>query len=82
VRAAMAAGDVPAQGSPTRGKGPSRRPAPQESGEKIIYPNGFVLSPYAETGSPGPALKGPPRKLWHASPGSSGGLPTGITNSD
>ena len=53
----------------------------QEAGEKIIYPNGFVLSPYAETGPPGPGLKGPPRKLWHASPGSSGGLPAGITNS-
>ena len=79
VRAAMAAGDVPAQG---RGASrPSRPPAPQETGEKIIYPNGFVLSPYAETGSPGPGLKGPPRKLWHASPGSSGGPSTGIANS-
>ncbi|MGH3119657.1 MAG: DNA polymerase III subunit alpha [Streptosporangiaceae bacterium] len=77
VRAAMAAGDVPAQGG-----GPSRPPVPPEAGEKIIYPNGFVLSPYAETGPPGPGLKGPPRKLWHASPGSSGGLAAGITNSD
>ena len=77
VRAAMAAGDVPAQGA-----GASRPPAPQETGEKIVYPNGFVLSPYAETGPPGPGLKGPPRKLWHASPGSSGGLPSGITKSD
>jgi error-prone DNA polymerase len=91
VRAAMAAGDVPAQGSTAQGStaqgstaqigGPGGRPAPEE-GEKIIYPNGFVLSPYAETGSPGPALKSAPRKLWHASPGSSGGLPAGITNSD
>jgi error-prone DNA polymerase len=77
VRSAMAAGDVPAQGGAA-----SKRPALQEAGEKIIYPNGFVLSPYAETGPPGPGLKGPPRKLWHASPGSSGGLPTGIANSD
>ena len=91
VRAAMAAGDVPAQGSSAQGGtaqgspaqvgGPGGRLAPEE-GEKIIYPNGFVLSPYAETGSPGPALKSAPRKLWHASPGSSGGLPAGITNSD
>ena len=73
VRAAMAAGDVPAQGAAAARAG--RPPAPQEAGEKIIYPNGFVLSPYAETGPPGPGLKGPPRKLWHASPGSSGGLP-------
>jgi error-prone DNA polymerase len=76
VRAAMAAGDVPAQG------GAGQRPGPPETGEKIIYPNGFVLSPYAETGAPGPGLKGPPRKLWHASPGSSGGLAADITNSD
>ena len=82
VRAAMAAGDVPAQGGPTQGRRPSRPPVPPEAGEKIIYPNGFVLSPYAETGSPGPGLKGPPRKLWHASPGSSGGLDAGISNSD
>jgi error-prone DNA polymerase len=76
VRAAMAAGDVPAQGG--RAGGPR---APQETGEKIVYPNGFVLSPYAETGSPGPGLKGAPRRLWHASPGSSGGLGPGVTNS-
>jgi error-prone DNA polymerase len=82
VHAAMAAGDVPGQGAPAQGRGTSRQPDPQETGEKIIYPNGFVLSPYAETGPPGPGLKGPPRKLWHASPGSSGGLASGITNSD
>ena len=82
VHAAMAAGDVPGQGAPAQGRGTSGQPDPQETGEKIIYPNGFVLSPYAETGAPGPGLKGPPRKLWHASPGSSGGLAAGITNSD
>ncbi len=82
VRAAMAAGDVPAQGSPAPGRGLSGPPVPPEAGEKIIYPNGFVLSPYAETGSPGPGLKGPPRKLWHASPGSSGGLDAGISDPD
>jgi error-prone DNA polymerase len=79
VRAAMAAGDVPAQGG--RAGRPGGPQAPQETGEKIVYPNGFVLSPYAETGSPGPGLKGPPRTLWHASPGSSGGLGPGVTNS-
>ncbi len=73
VRTAMAAGDVPAQGGPAQGRKPDRPPVPPETGEKIIYPNGFVLSPYAETGPPGPGLKGLPRKLWHASPGSSGG---------
>ena len=75
VRAAMAAGDVPAPGG--RAGRPGGPQAPEETGEKIVYPNGFVLSPYAETGSPGPGLKGPPRRLWHASPGSSGGLNAG-----
>ncbi len=84
VRAAMAAGDVPSPGGPA-----SRRTVtPEGSGEanpKIIYPNGFVQSPYAETGSPGGALKDPPRTLWHASPGSSGpvlpGRPAGYLGS-
>ena len=61
LRAAMAAGDV---GAATRG-----RPAVEPS----VYPTGFRISPYAETGSPGGTLKSPPRKLWHASQGSSGG---------
>ena len=69
VRAAMAAGDVPGPGAAA-----SRRSAAAEGNPKIVYPNGFVLSPYAETGSPGGALKDPPRTLWHASPGSSGGM--------
>jgi error-prone DNA polymerase len=42
--------------------------------EPLVYPTGFTLSPYAETGSPGAPLKAPPRKLWHASPGSSSPL--------
>ena len=67
VRAAMAAGDVPASGGPA-----SSGPGAGEANPKIIYPNGFVQSPYAETGSPGGVLKDPPRTLWHASPGSSG----------
>ena len=69
VRAAMAAGDVSGPGAAA-----SRRSAAAEGNPKIVYPNGFVLSPYAETGSPGGALKDPPRTLWHASPGSSGGM--------
>jgi error-prone DNA polymerase len=63
VRAAMAAGDVPGPGATLS------RPA----AEPTVYPTGFRFSPYAETGSPGGALKSAPRKLWHASPGSSGG---------
>ncbi len=37
---------------------------------RVVFGNGFVLSPYAETGAPGGNLKHPPRTLWHASPGS------------
>ncbi|MGH3166849.1 MAG: hypothetical protein ACRDN0_13295, partial [Trebonia sp.] len=70
VRAAMAAGDV----------GPGARPAvagatpADESGHTrpFTFPNGFALSPYAETGGPGGSPKQAPRTLWHASPGSSG----------
>ncbi|HWG62154.1 MAG TPA: DNA polymerase III subunit alpha [Streptosporangiaceae bacterium] len=68
VRAAMAAGDVPGPG-PQQGRRTGAAGNP-----KIIYPNGFAQSPYAETGSPGGPLKDPPRKLWHASGGSSGGF--------
>ena len=71
VRAAMAAGDVPASGGPGSGRAVTGE-GTGEANPKIIYPNGFAQSPYAETGSPGGALKDPPRTLWHASPGSSG----------
>lgn len=66
ARAALAAGDVPA--APATGAGPG----PQGL-SPVRLPNGFALSRYAETGSPGGSVKDPPRKLWHASPGSSGG---------
>jgi error-prone DNA polymerase len=69
VHAAMAAGDVPGPGlTAARPDGEAGPPA-----SKIVYPTGFTLSPYAETGSSGGSMKNPPRKLWHASPGSSGG---------
>jgi len=42
------------------------------SARRLVFANGFTLSPYAETGAPGGNLKNPPRNLWHASPGSSG----------
>jgi error-prone DNA polymerase len=45
--------------------------APGQKG-KYVFPNGFTLSPYAETGGPGGGLKNPPRTLWHASAGSGG----------
>jgi error-prone DNA polymerase len=70
VREAMAAGAA----VPVPGAGPPAAGPPAAS--KIVYPTGFRLSPYAETGSPGAAMKNPPRKLWHASAGSSGGTVT------
>ena len=72
VRAAMAAGDVPGAGRPHPGRPACRGLADGAPNPKTIYPNGFVMSPYAETGSPGAGLKDAPRRLWHASPGSSG----------
>jgi error-prone DNA polymerase len=81
VRAAMAAGDVPGPGIAAAARGaaqPADRDAArtadrgQRASGTVVYPTGFTLSPYAETGSSGGAMKDPPRKLWHASPGSSG----------
>jgi error-prone DNA polymerase len=43
---------------------------PAEPAAPVTFANGFILSPYAETGGPGGNLKTPPRNLWHASPGS------------
>ncbi|GGL06774.1 DNA-directed DNA polymerase [Sphaerisporangium melleum] len=40
-------------------------------GRPTEYGNGYRLSPYADIG-PAPGVTTPPRKLWHASPGSSG----------
>ncbi len=45
----------------------------------LVHPSGFRQSPYADVGTPGEDVKKglpsnlPPRKLWHSSPGSSGG---------
>jgi error-prone DNA polymerase len=59
VRAAMTSGaDLP--------------PGNTRSSHLTVFANGFALSPYAETGSPGGSPKDPPRTLWHASPGSAG----------
>jgi error-prone DNA polymerase len=74
VRAAMKAGDVPGNGLAAAGV--AGQPGAATAGPpKVIYPNGFAMSPFAETGSPGGGMKDPPRVLWHASPGSSGGWP-------
>jgi error-prone DNA polymerase len=60
------AGDDP-DGGAGAGTPGRRRPA---AARAVVFANGFTLSPYAETGSPGSSPKNPPRTLWHASPGS------------
>jgi error-prone DNA polymerase len=51
---------------------PSGEPAGGQPGaaRRVVFANGFTLSPYAETGGPGGSPKKPPRAFWHASPGS------------
>jgi error-prone DNA polymerase len=77
VRTAMENGDVPATPHLTPISSPAdpftpptSQATPDPSARPVIFANGFILSPYAETGAPGPNLKHPPRTLWHASPGS------------
>jgi error-prone DNA polymerase len=75
VRSAMAAGDVPGSGVtpvPDAASGSAEGEDAPDEARKFVYANGFTLSPYAETGSPGAPLKDAPRNLWHASQGSSG----------
>ena len=38
----------------------------------LVHPSGFRQSPYADIKPAGGDVSGPPRKLWHASPGSPG----------
>ena len=38
----------------------------------LVHPSGFRQSPYADVRPAGGDVGGAPRKLWHASPGSSG----------
>ncbi|MEV6982256.1 DNA polymerase III subunit alpha [Sphaerisporangium sp. NPDC051017] len=44
-------------------------------GRRVEYGNGYRISPYADIGPAGGVLTAP-RKLWHASPGSSGPPPS------
>ncbi len=39
----------------------------------LVHSSGFKLSPYADVKPAGEDVKAAPRKLWHSSPGSSGG---------
>jgi len=44
----------------------------RQVGRRIVYANGFALSPYADIGHAGGDVRRPPARLWHASGGSSG----------
>jgi error-prone DNA polymerase len=46
---------------------------PPVGGRPAVYASGFAKSPYADIAPPGTHPSSAPRKLWHSSPGSSGG---------
>jgi error-prone DNA polymerase len=46
---------------------------PPVGGAAKVYASGFAKSPYVDISPAGTQPGGPPRKLWHSSPGSSGG---------
>ena len=56
-----------------RGAAQSRSTRPVMVAPPLRYASGFALSPYADVRPAGRSPKDAPRKLWHASPGSSGG---------
>ncbi|HEY5335630.1 MAG TPA: DNA polymerase III subunit alpha [Mycobacteriales bacterium] len=75
VEAAMGAsgswGEAAVRGAAgSRSTRPVTTPIPV--GPAQVYASGFRLSPYADIRPSGTDPKAPPRKLWHASPGSSG----------
>jgi error-prone DNA polymerase len=47
--------------------------APPVGGRARVYASGFAQSPYVDIGPAGTSPSSAPRKLWHSSPGSSGG---------
>ncbi|HEU5157827.1 MAG TPA: DNA polymerase III subunit alpha [Streptosporangiaceae bacterium] len=53
---------------------PDRPRVQPPGGAPITYANGYRISPYADVAPAGGAVKHPPRALWHASGGSSGGF--------
>ena len=79
----LAAVDAAMQGGPlvteaavhgaaeSRSTRPVMTPVPV-GGTARRYASGFALSPYADIRPAGTHPNGPPRKLWHSSPGSSG----------
>ncbi len=67
VRSALAEADAMAHESAAG--------APEPEGHRVlVHASGFRQSPYADTRPAGASPSLPPRKLWHASPGSLGAL--------
>ncbi|MHB8339980.1 MAG: DNA polymerase III subunit alpha [Mycobacteriales bacterium] len=54
------------------GQGRSTGP-PVPVSQPRVYSTGFRISPYADIAPTGADVRGAPRRLWHASPGSAGG---------
>jgi error-prone DNA polymerase len=76
VEAAMRQGPVVTEAA-VHGAAESRstRPVmtrPPVGGAARVFASGFAQSPYADIKPAGTPPNGPPRKLWHSSPGSSG----------
>ncbi|HEX7353437.1 MAG TPA: DNA polymerase III subunit alpha [Mycobacteriales bacterium] len=76
VDAAMGPGDTWGEAAVREAAGsrstrPVTSPLPAAASGRV-YASGFRISPYADIRPSGTDPKAPPRKLWHASPGSSG----------
>ncbi len=55
-----------------QGAAEARSPRPVMARPVLVHPTGFRMSPYSDLKPPGEDTKTAPRKLWHASQGSSG----------
>jgi len=62
----------PASEQAIQGAADSRSTRPVMVRPVLVHPTGFRMSPYSDLKPPGEDTKTAPRKLWHASPGSSG----------
>ncbi|MDI2126172.1 DNA polymerase III subunit alpha [Yinghuangia seranimata] len=71
VHALMGTAGGPASEDAVQGAAASRSTRPVVH-RVLVHPSGFKVSPYADLRPPGTPTKDAPRKLWHASPGSSG----------
>jgi error-prone DNA polymerase len=75
VHDAWREGGVPAVRDLMSATGPDPGEESAEQGVRrvLVHATGFRLSPYADVRPAGESVAGPPRRLWHSSPGSPGG---------